>query len=142
MSIDERLEQKKLELYEKHGLDGSMSDEEVANEIRSLPSNQFRLQLLNDFKVQIRVPTINGKNYRNKNCKEMIDTFLEHRNEGFPRLRWHIMSAAERKPYQRAVAKARRAAKRAAEKALRNPMFWSEAAALLEGTGCGQPSNI
>ena len=58
----------------------------------------------------------------------MIDTFLEHRNEGFPRLRWHIMSAAERKPYQRAVAKARRAA----EKALRNTMFWSEAAALLE----------
>ena len=62
----------------------------------------------------------------------MIDTFLEHRNEGFPRLRWHIMSAAERKAYQRDVAKARRAAKRAAEKALRNTMFWSEAAALLE----------
>ena len=56
------------------------------------------------------------------------------------------MSAAERKAYQRDVAKARRAAKRAAEKALRNTMFWSEAAALLEeireGTACGQPSNI
>ena len=106
LDIDERLEQKKLELYEKHGLDGSMSDEEVANEIRSLPSNQFRLQLLNDFKVQIRVPTINGKNYRNKNCKEMIDTFLEHRNEGFPRLRWQIMSPAERKADQKAAKKA------------------------------------
>ena len=141
MSIDERLEQKKLELYEKHGLDGSMSDEEVANKIRSLSSNKVRHQLLNDFKVQLNGLNING-NYQQKNCKQMIDTFLEHRNEGFPRLRWHIMSAAERKPYQRAVAKARRAAKRAAEKALRNPMFWSEAAALLEGTGCGQPSNI
>ena len=97
LDIDERLEQKKLELYKKHGLDGSMSDEEVANKIRSLSSNKVRQQLLNDFKVQIRVPTINGKNYRNKNCKEMIDSFLEHRNEGFPRLRRQIMSPAERK---------------------------------------------
>ena len=93
MSLDKRLEQKKLELYEKHGLDGSMSDEEVTNEIRSLRSNKVRHQLLKDFKVQIKVPNING-NYRYKNCKEMIDTFLEHRNEGFPRLRRHIMSSA------------------------------------------------
>ena len=49
LDIDERLEQKKLELYEKHGLDGSMSDEEVANKIRSLSSNKVRQQLLNDF---------------------------------------------------------------------------------------------
>ena len=128
MSIDERLEQKKLELYEKHRLDGCMSDEEVANEIRSLRSNKVRHQLLNDFKVQIKVPNINGKNYRYKNRKEMIDTFLEHRNEGFPRLRWHIMIPAERKAYQRAAKKAlnaknyskkiaKRAKKRAAEKA-------------------------
>ena len=55
MSIDERLEQKKLELYEKHRLDGCMSDEEVANEIRSLRSNKVRHQLLNDFKVQLKV---------------------------------------------------------------------------------------
>jgi len=103
LDIDKRLEQKKLELYEKHGLDGSMSDEEVANEIRSLRSNKVRRQLLNDFKVQIKVPNINGKNYCHKNRKEMIDTFLEHRNEGFPRLRWHIMSPAEHEAYQRAA---------------------------------------
>ena len=53
MSIHERLEQKKLELYEKHRLDECMSDEEVADEILSLRSNQFQLQLLNDFKVQL-----------------------------------------------------------------------------------------
>ena len=128
LDIDERLEQKKLELYEKHGLDGSMSDEEVASEIRSLSSNKVRHQLLNDFKVQLKVPNINGKNYRHKNCKEMIDTFLEHRNEGFPRLRWNIMSPEEREAYQRAAKKAlnaknypkktaKRAKKRAAEKA-------------------------
>ena len=34
LDIDGRWEQKKLELYKKHGLDGSMSDEEVANKIR------------------------------------------------------------------------------------------------------------
>ena len=96
LDIDERLEQKKLELYEKHGLDGSMSDEEVANKIRSLSSNEVRHQLLNDFKVQLKVLNING-NYQYKNCKQMIDTFLEHRNEGFPRLRRQIMSPAERK---------------------------------------------
>ena len=96
LDIDERWEQKKLELYEKHGLDGSMSDEEVANKIRSLSSNEVRHQLLNDFKVQLKVLNING-NYQYKNCKQMIDTFLEHRNEGFPRLRRQIMSPAERK---------------------------------------------
>ena len=96
LDIDERLEQKKLELYKKHGLDGSMSDEEVANKIRSLSSNEVRHQLLNDFKVQLKVLNING-NYQYKNCKQMIDTFLEHRNEGFPRLRRQIMSPAERK---------------------------------------------
>ena len=96
LDIDERLEKKKLELYEKHGLDGSMSDEEVANKIRSLSSNEVRHQLLNDFKVQLKVLNING-NYQYKNCKQMIDTFLEHRNEGFPRLRRQIMSPAERK---------------------------------------------
>ena len=96
LDIDGRLEKKKLELYEKHGLDGSMSDEEVANKIRSLSSNKVRHQLLNDFKVQLKVLNING-NYQYKNCKQMIDTFLEHRNEGFPRLRRQIMSPAERK---------------------------------------------
>ena len=105
LDIDERLEQKKLELYKKHGLDGSMSDEEVANKIRSLSSNEVRHQLLNDFKVQLKVLNING-NYQYKNCKEMIDTFLEHRNEGFPRLRWQIMSPAERKADQKAAKKA------------------------------------
>ena len=123
LDIDERLEQKKLELYKKHGLDGSMSDEEVANKIRSLSSNKVRQQLLNDFKVQLNGLTING-NYQQKNCKQMIDTFLEHRNEGFPRLRCKIMSPAERKADQKAANKAlnakktaKRAEKRAKEKA-------------------------
>ena len=116
MSIDERLEQKKLELYEKHRLDGCMSDEEVANEIRSLRSNKVRHQLLNDFKVQIKVPNINGKNYRYKNRKEMIDTFLEHRNEGFPRsYQRAAKKALNAKNYSKKIAK--RAKKRAAEKA-------------------------
>ena len=105
LDIDGRLEKKKLELYEKHGLDGAMSDEEVANKIRSLSSNKVRQQLLNDFKVQLNGLTING-NYQQKNCKQMIDTFLEHRNEGFPRLRWQIMSPAERKADQKAAKKA------------------------------------
>ena len=71
LDIDGRLEKKKLELYEKHGLDGAMSDEEVANKIRSLSSNMVRQQLLNDFKVQLNGLTING-NYHCWGCQAII----------------------------------------------------------------------
>ena len=102
--IDERWKKKVSELDSKHGLQlqEERSDKEMTVLLRENKSTKERLHVMQDFKVQLTVSR--DKKQRKLTRDELIESFLLQRDNGFPLLKWSLMTIAEKMAERRANA--------------------------------------